>query len=88
MFQFCSSLPGNFSSPDSGSVWQDGAGWDPDARWLLCRRDVGTEDACHRPPQGRVAEGHWGNPHRWSNAQARGETRYACTSLKQVGQSS
>lgn len=64
-----------------GSVWQDGAGRDPDARWLLRRRDVGTEDACHRPPQGCVTEGHWGNPHRRSHAQTRGETRYECTLL-------
>ncbi|MED6280619.1 hypothetical protein CHARACLAT_012619 [Characodon lateralis] len=26
---------------------KDGSGRDPDARWLLCRRDVGAQDACH-----------------------------------------
>lgn len=57
-------------------LWQDGTGWDPDARWLLCRRHMGAEDACHRPPQGRVSESHWGNPHRWSYAQTCGEARY------------
>lgn len=35
--------------------WQYGAGWDPDARWLLRRWDLGAEDACHRPPQGCVS---------------------------------
>lgn len=73
--------------PDSGSVWQDGAGRDPDARWLLRRRDVGTEDARHWPPQRRVAESHRGNPHRRSHAQACGETRYACTQPSRRGQS-
>lgn len=36
-----------FSRLDCGFVRQDGAGRDPDARWLLRRRDVGTEDARH-----------------------------------------
>lgn len=70
------------------SVMQDGAGWDPDARWLLRRRDMGTEDACHWPPQGCVAEGHWGNPHWWSHAQTSGETRYEHMLLSRRGQNS
>lgn len=56
---------------------QDGVRWNPDARWLLRRWDMGAEDACHRPQQGRIAEGDWGNPRWRSDAQAGGETRYA-----------
>lgn len=55
---------------------QDGAGWDPDARWLLRRWNMGAEDARHRPQQGRVVESDWGNPRWRSDAQAGGETRY------------
>lgn len=72
LFQFLTPL-----LSDSVPGRQDGAGWDPDARWLLCRWDMGAEDACHRPQQGRVAEGDWGNPRWRSDAQAGGETRYA-----------
>lgn len=56
---------------------QDGAGRDPDARWLLRWWHVGAEDACYWPQQGCVAEGDRGNPCWRSDAQARGETWYA-----------
>lgn len=65
----------------SSFSFKDGSGWDPDARWLLCRRHMGAEDACHRSAQGRVAKGHRGNPYWWSYAQTGGKIRYAFTIL-------
>lgn len=55
---------------------KDGVGRDPDAGRLLRRRDLGTEDECDGPQQGRVSQSHRGDPHRWGDAQTRGETWY------------